>query len=170
MRRRVLLKELAPRHRPPPPEVVPVAAASPPEPGAPEVKDDAGQKGGMDALIQLLNGGDVDGRLRAAREIAKLGPRAAAAAETLVTLLQDLSPQVQSAAIEALGSIGAKAIPHLVLVLGIDDIDCIVGAARALSMMGHVAREALPALEKWKEHEDPRIREAVKEACARISG
>jgi len=164
------LKELAPRRRAPPPEVTPVAppAAEAAEPS--EEEEAAPRKAaGVQPLIDLLNEGDAQQRAGAARELGQLGAGAAEAAETLVAALQDVAPEVQEAAADALGSIGARAVPYLVAALAVDDADCIAGAARALAKMGPIGREALPALEKHKDHADARVREAVRDACAKIS-
>lgn len=172
------LAELKPRRRAPPPEVgggeppaaEPEVREREPEPEEKEPKAPARKATAVDALVDLLDQGDAEERVRAARALGQLGPAAAPAVETLVTALQDVSPEVQVAAADALGAIGKKAVPHLLAVLAVDDVDCITLAARALAIMGPAAREALPALEKHKDHEDARIRDAVRDACAKISG
>jgi HEAT repeat protein len=163
-------KELAPRRRAPPPEVTPVAVPEAPPPETEGEPEEPRTATGLEPLIDLLNEGDERERAGAAKELGKLGAAAAPAAETLVQLLQDVSADVQAAAADALGSIGAKAVPYLVAALAVDDADSIAGAARALARMGPAGRDALPALEKRKDHTNARVREAVREACAKVSG
>lgn len=164
------MKELVPKRRAPPPEVTPVAAPEAAPPEEEEEKEEPRKATGLEPLIDLLNEGDERERAGAARELGKLGAAALPAAETLVQLLQDVSPDVQAAAADALGSIGKKAVPCLVAALEVDDGDSIAGAARALAKMGPAGRDALPALEKHKDHADARVRDVVREACAKVSG
>jgi HEAT repeat protein len=75
---------------------------------------------------------------------------------------------VQEAAIETFAKIGAPAVPHLIRALRIDDDDCIANAAFAIARIGPAAKEALPHLEKRRNRDDSRARNAVLKAIAAL--
>lgn len=87
---------------------------------------------------------------------------------SLKKALEGDSPKVQSAAARALGQLGPAAIPTLVESLQSGNLYAKFSAASALGSMGAEGAQAIPALEKAMEDEDPRVRSAVQEALKKI--
>lgn len=142
-------------------------ADEPTEPAAKTTKQKP--TGKVQALMTLLEEGDEAERVMAANSLAKLGTKAAPAAELLAGLLTDFNRKVRVAASRALGAIGASAVPHLIEVLDGGDRDAVIGAATALAEIGPAAKGALKALEKQANHEDEDARKAVRAAIAAVS-
>ena len=65
------------------------------------------------AMTEALKSQDTEARINACVELAKAGPRAAAAVQALMPLLKDNDPNVRRLAAYALGEIGAASAPAL---------------------------------------------------------
>jgi HEAT repeat protein len=83
-------------------------------------------------------------RIRAANELGKLGPGAAAAVGALAQALADEVPEVRNAAADALGKIGKAAVATVGKALA--DRDRKVAAARAVAGLGPHAASLTPAV------------------------
>ena len=77
-------------------------------------KEDAdAKKVNVVSATESLKSEDKDVRMNACIELAKAGPRAASAVQSLITLLKDNDPDVRRLAAYALGEIGTASKPAL---------------------------------------------------------
>jgi len=108
-------------------------------------------------VIALLGNEEEGVRYGAARLIARIGRRAAAAIPKLVELLNDPVVPVQIAAAEALGAIGPSAksaTSVLAKKVETEDVDLARAATRCLRSFGPAAAPAVPALARVLESSD----------------
>ncbi|MFH2205046.1 MAG: HEAT repeat domain-containing protein [Elusimicrobiota bacterium] len=90
-------------------------------------------------LLRLLRGGNALQRLRAADELGRIGPRAAAAVTLLERAARDKNPRLRSSAVLALGNITAgtdAALKTLRRALNDEHLDVRYSAATALGRLG----------------------------------
>ncbi len=126
------------------------------------------------ALIQQLRSADGGMRIRAAKELAKKGPKADAAVADLVNLLQDRDPDARRAAVAALRAIEPrpKHIEAIVqaYMLDLQDPDDSVRlqGCRMLGRIGPMAAPAIPLLQRAVDDPDPDVRRAATDAMNRI--
>jgi HEAT repeat protein len=123
----------------------------------------------LPALCDGLKCDDLNTSGCAVVTLEKLGP----AAEPAVGALKEaaLRPEnPNSAAPDALGKIGAPAVPALIEILERGDRSCKWSAADALAEMGEPARAALPALQKVANHPDDIVQNAAKKAIQKLGG
>lgn len=100
---------------------------------------------GTEVLVALLRDDDVEVRHSACEGIAQIGPPAAAALPALIELLAGSEATLQGPATEALGKIGAAAVPHLLARLA-DSPPEKEALVVALGMIGPDAAPAIPVL------------------------
>lgn len=101
-------------------------------------------------LVARLRDPDPVLRTQAAKELGKLGPRAAPASDALAGLLRDADPMVRGMAAAALGKIGPPAAQHvdgLVTMLRDPVIPVRFWAADALGRLGVDRPDVRAALE-----------------------
>jgi hypothetical protein len=94
-------------------------------------------------------------------------------AEPAIAALRDsvlLRSQPNVAAIDALGKIGAPAVPALVEILERGESTSKWHTARTLGNMGEAAREALPALRKAAAQPEAMLSSAARRAIAKLGG
>jgi HEAT repeat protein len=121
----------------------------------------------ISVLSRVLEDGDPD----QVRTSAILGLRQSKgeAVPALIRALEDKDPDMRIAAVEVLGWIGpevAEAVPVLIRVLE-DDADPRVRESAAYEL-GYMGSEAVPALTRALEDEDPGVRSAAAEALEQI--
>jgi HEAT repeat protein len=123
----------------------------------------------LPALCDGLKCDDLNTGGCAVVTLEKLGP----AAEPAVGALKEaaLRPEnPNSGAPDALGKIGAPAVPALVEILERGDRFCKWSAADALAEMGEPARAALPALRKVAGDPDDMVQSAARNAIRKLGG
>jgi HEAT repeat protein len=102
--------------------------------------------------IALLEKGDKEQRVEAARTLGARGARARGVVEALAAAMrEDQEEVVLAAAGEALGRIGKRAVPALIEALSNDDEYVLEAAAKALGVVGADAAASAPALVKLLE-------------------
>jgi len=122
-------------------------------------------------VVALLANEEEGVRYGAARLIARIGRRAAAAAPKLIELLNDPVVPVQIAAADALGSIGPaakRATGVLAKKVEADDVDLARAATRSLRAFGPAAASAVPALARVLNSTDQNFCIEVARALAAI--
>ncbi len=107
-------------------------------------------------------------RPAAARALANLGPRAAAATPELVRALHDKVNGTCWEATVALGRIGGPAVPGLTSALQEEDATVRCAAARGLGEAGPESAPAVPALIQMLTRDSPAERAAAAQSLARI--
>ena len=117
---------------------------------------------------RALTDSSADVRRSAAESLGRLGPPAASAAPTLVTLLSDQQDSVCSYSQRALEKIGAGAVPALVPALTHHNVVIRKAAARILGHYGAGAKEAVPALAKALDDSDEFVLTGASSSLARI--
>ena len=123
----------------------------------------------LPVLCDGLKCKDVNVSGLASRGIGKIGP----AAEAAIPALRDavfMAEEPNHEAVDALGKIGAPALPVLIEVLERGDSMAKWTAARALADMGEPARAALPALRKVANQPDSFAASAATKAIEKLGG
>jgi HEAT repeat protein len=123
----------------------------------------------LPTLCEALSLADNDTAYAAAFVLYRMGP----AAEPAIASLRDsvlLRALPNAAAVDALGKIGAPAVPALVEILERGDVTSKWQAASSLGTMGDAAREALPALRKAAALPNTVLSSAAKRAIAKLGG
>ncbi len=141
------LGQLGPLARPAVPELTELLTdgASRAEAAVALVRIDPDQaKGVVPLLVKDLQAEDEKQRQAAVLAVARLGPTAQAAADTLVTLLRDRL--LTEAEVENLHELWAEAIPGLIGLLKGPEVDCRKRALFALGQIGPKAQTALNPL------------------------
>ena len=105
----------------------------------------------LPALLRQLDDDDSDKRMKAAQEIAKLGPQAMSAAPALIELLDDKSlnsdgERVASYYSQALAALGPLVVPKLIDQLSTNDSFRLAGVCEALHQLGTDASPAVKVL------------------------
>ena len=138
--------------------------------GSDAPKLSSAEKKDLRRLIKRVSRGKRIARERAAREIAKLGPKAASAVPALERVLKDKSESLRAAALEALGAIGNE---RAVKVLGerfskTREVALQRVIAGALGELGEAALAALPKLTKGLESESQDVQRECAVAIGKI--
>lgn len=107
----------------------------------------------IDAHIAALKAEDKEGRIKAAKALAKMGPDAEPAIPALVACLNDARPEnydvrVATLCGRALVAIGKPAVPPILKALKSDDVLTFTGAAEAIMFMKTPPDAALDTLFK----------------------
>ncbi|MHB8952480.1 MAG: HEAT repeat domain-containing protein [Pirellulaceae bacterium] len=122
-------------------------------------------------LAAQLESPDLQVRIAACQELAKLGARAQEAVPSLITALQADDAELQRNAALALGQIGeaaAAAVPALAENLTDQDPKVRAYSAHALGAIGPPARSATEALIAAFTDEDPTVRRVVRDALRSV--
>ena len=124
----------------------------------------------MDRAIKLLVDSlkDNDRRVRsaAARGLQELDLPSGTLVEAFSTLLADKDPEVRGNVVEALSTLGVKALPKLIKALENDDMQSL--AVEVIRRLGPKAKDAVPALILELSDPDPAYRQEVVYALAAI--
>ena len=153
---------------PPPPAPIPKEDPK----GKPEAAPKAEPVVDTAALAQQLKDKDPIIRLKAARELAKLGPTGKTALPALKEALKDPDEDVVTAVKRAVQAIGDEAPdPVAALVKQLKDKDPIVRlkAIRELTKLGAAARDALPTLQEASKDSDEDVQASAKRAILAIA-
>ncbi len=124
-------------------------------------------------MIRDLQSADESVRLKAAKDLGKLGAAAAEAIPALQKILQDPDEDVRRVAANTIRMIQAKtgpseAIQKLIQNLNNPDELVRLKAAKDLAKLGPAAKAALPALQKLLQDPDDDVRRVVANAIERI--
>lgn len=110
----------------------------------------------LPALVRALRGQTPAERVRAAKDLGRLGWLARDAMPALVRALNDDDGKVREAAAQAIGQMGPEALPTLTDMLRHDDKYVRRHAVWALGKLGPLAKPALPDLCEALKDPDPR--------------
>ena len=110
----------------------------------------------LPALVRALRSSSPADRVRAAKDLGRLGWLAGEALPALVAALHDDDAKVREAAAHAIGLMGPEALPTLVGMLAHDDKYVRRNAVWALGKLGPLARPALGDLCRALKDADPR--------------
>lgn len=110
----------------------------------------------LPGLLRDLRQGDDADRIRAAKDLGRLGWLARDALPTLVEVLDDPNPRVREAVAQAIGQMGPDALPSLAVMLRHPDKYVRRHAVWALGKLGPLARPLLPNLCQSLKDPDPR--------------
>lgn len=115
--------------------------------------NESGTTDEVDKHIAALKADDKDGRIKAAKALAKLGPKAEPAIPVLIKALSDSRPddyntRVGNLCARALVAIGKPAIDPLMNALELGDVGTFIGAADALQMLPQPPDRGLKVLVK----------------------
>ncbi|MCS7021078.1 MAG: HEAT repeat domain-containing protein [Gemmataceae bacterium] len=119
-------------------------------------------------LVAALQSGDAAQRLRAARDLGRLGPLASEALSDLMRATQDSDSRVREAAAAAIGGMGSVALPELTTLLRHADKYVRRQAVWALGRLGRAAQPALPALCTALKDSDPRTASGAAQALGNL--
>jgi HEAT repeat protein len=124
------------------------------------------------ALVEGLQQKGEDVRIKASHYLLRTGPDAKGAIPSLTKLLDDTVPEVRlEAALALVGIDPSKAgggVPALIAGVESDNDNSVLRAAKALAVLGPVAKSAAPALLAKCDTEYPQWRLYSAEALARI--
>lgn len=120
----------------------------------------------MPSLLEALVDDNADVRSAAAQALGAMGRKAVSAAPALIEALEDdgvtaSGKPVWVAIASALGSIGPKIVPELIVALDHEHPRVCTGAAAALHDVGPEANSAVEKLIKVIQKDDPRVRRAA---------
>lgn len=119
-------------------------------------------------LIRALRSRIPENRLRAAKDLGRLGWLARDALPALVGVLRDEEAKVREAAAQAVGQMGPEALPALTGMLAHTDKYVRRNAVWALGRLGPAARPALPALCRGLSDPDPRTASGAAQALGNM--
>jgi HEAT repeat protein len=120
-------------------------------------------------LLALIDHPDETQRRTGFQGLAKLGPRARAAAPGLTVALSNAEPRIRKTAAQVLGKIGAHAVPPLTNILETSSNPTELAlACEALGLIGTEATDALPAIGPMVKEFDKDLRLAACLALGRI--
>jgi HEAT repeat protein len=122
----------------------------------------------LPALVEALHSPEAALRLRAARDLARLGPLAWEALEELVQATRDVDGRVREAAAAAIGGMGTLALRELALLLRHEDKYVRRQAVWALGRLGRGAQAALAALCAALQDSDPRTASGAAQALGNM--
>lgn len=122
----------------------------------------------MPDLIRALRGRAPADRLRAAKDLGRLGWLARDALAALERVLLDDDPKVREAAAQAIGQMGPDALPVLVGMLGHADKYVRRHAVWALGRLGPLARGAVADLCAGLKDADPRTASGAAQAIGNL--
>ena len=115
-------------------------------------------------LIRTLRSRAITERIRAARDLGRLGALARDALSTLVGLLRDEDAKVREAAAQAVGQMGSAALPALSGMLAHSDKYVRRHAIWAIGKLGPHAKATLPTLCRSLKDADPRTASGAAQA------
>jgi HEAT repeat protein len=115
-------------------------------------------------LIRALRSRIPADRLRAARDLGRLGWLARDALAALVTVVTDEDAKVREAAAHAIGQMGPEALPELIAMLAHEDKYVRRSTVWALAKLGPLARPALTDLCSTLRDPDPRTASGAAQA------
>lgn len=118
-------------------------------------------------MLALRSASAAD-RLRAAKDLGRLGWLARDAMPALVCALDDEDAKVRETAAHAIGGMGPEALPVLVRMLGHPDKYVRRNAVWALGKLGPLARPALPDLCQSLKDADPRTASGAAQALGNM--
>lgn len=110
----------------------------------------------LPALVRALRSQNPTERVRAAKDLGRLGWLARDAMPALVAALEDDEGKVRESAAHAIGLMGPEALPTLIEMLRHDDKYVRRHAVWALGKLGPLARPALPDMCQALRDSDPR--------------
>lgn len=119
-------------------------------------------------LIKALRSESAIDRLRAAKDLGRLGWLARDAMPALVTVLEDPDAKVREAAAQAVGQMGPEALPALSAMLGHQDKYVRRHAVWAMAKLGPLARVALADLCEALRDADPRTASGAAQALGQM--
>lgn len=119
-------------------------------------------------LIRTLRGKAPADRVRAARDLGRLGWLARDAMPALVAAVDDDDAKVREAAAQAVGQMGPEALPALVRMLDHDDKYVRRHAVWAMGKLGPLARPALRDLGAALKDADPRAASGAAQALGNL--
>ncbi len=122
----------------------------------------------LPALLGALRSSCVMERLRAAKDLGRLGWLAREALPALVAVLHDTDPRVRESAAQAIGLMGPDALPTLVAMLDHGDKYVRRHAVWALAKLGPLARPALVNLCQALKDADPRTASGAAQALGNM--
>ena len=122
----------------------------------------------LPALIRALRGRVPTDRMRAAKDLGRLGWLARDALTPLITALNDDEGKVREAAAHAVGQMGPEALPALCEMLGHEDKYVRRNAVWALGKLGPLARPALSNLCRALKDADPRTASGAAQALGNM--
>ncbi|MBA4190304.1 MAG: hypothetical protein C0467_20145 [Planctomycetaceae bacterium] len=119
-------------------------------------------------LIKALRSEAVAERLRAAKDLGRLGWLAREAMPALIAVLADKDTKVREAAAQAVGQMGPEALPTLSSMLGHHDKYVRRHAVWAMGKLGPLARPALRDLCESLKDPDPRTASGAAQALGQL--
>ena len=119
-------------------------------------------------LVRGLKSLTVAERLRAAKDLARLGWLAREALPVLITTLEDDDAKVREVAAQAIGNMGPDALPTLAGMLTHSDKYVRRNAVWAMGKLGPLARPALTDLCAGLKNSDPRTASGAAQALGNI--
>jgi hypothetical protein len=119
-------------------------------------------------LIRTLRSRTPADRIRAAKDLGRLGSLARESLPTLVGLLRDDEAKVREAAAQAVGQMGTGALAALSGMLTHSDKYVRRNAVWAMGKLGPLAQPALPALCKGLKDPDPRTASGAAQAIGNM--
>ena len=122
----------------------------------------------LPTLVCALRSPDPAYRLRAAKDLGRLGWLARDATPSLVGAIDDEDPKVREAAAHAIGGMGPESLPTLVTMLGHADKYVRRHAVWALGKLGPLARPALSDLCQSLKDGDPRTASGAAQALGNL--
>ncbi len=122
----------------------------------------------LPALVRALRDDNPVDRLRAAKDLGRLGWLARDATPALVGSLDDEDAKVREAAAHAIGSMGPESLPRLIAMLGHTDKYVRRHAVWALGKLGPLARPALFDLCQSLKDVDPRTASGATQALGNM--
>ncbi len=118
----------------------------------------------LPALLRSLRSHNPLERLRAAKDLGRLGWLANEAMPALIAALDDENPKVRESAAGAIGLMGPEALPTLIDMLGHEDRYVRRHAVWAMGKLGPLARPALHDLGRALKDSDPRTASGAAQA------
>ena len=118
----------------------------------------------LPALVRALRSNSPADRVRAAKDLGRLGWLAGEALPALVGAVHDDDAKVREAAAHAIGLMGPEALPTLVGLLAHEDKYVRRNAVWALGKLGPLARPALGDLSRALKDPDPRTASGAAQA------
>jgi HEAT repeat protein len=122
----------------------------------------------LPALVRALRGQNPTDRVRAAKDLGRLGWLAREALPALVGALNDVDAKVREAAAHAVGLMGPEALPALIGMLSHDDKYVRRHAVWAMGKLGPLARPALADLCTALRDPDPRTASGAAQALGSL--
>lgn len=119
-------------------------------------------------LVRGLRNKNATERLRAAKDLGRLGWLAREALPALVVLLRDEDAKVREGAAHAIGQMGPESLPTLSTMLGHDDKYVRRNAIWAMGKLGPMARPALGILCEALKDTDPRTASGAAQALGNL--